>query len=470
MHSDGYKERASNDGQSVLLSTGLFKKKHVLKFTVLAGRQQNGLAWLGVSMDDINQNPRTNANGVEEKDQFLQTFEVLQHIWQLKKGFLKTSVYHSYVDGNYNFDFNAFLRMPSDSILYNYAFRSHLVGAYSYYQLETKRLQWSVGVHGNTYTRRHIGSMRDGAWFDLYENHGTKSEVSGFTRAMYKLGKLGIYGDVQVRNAMFAYDGSVPFEARQWLFVNPRAGVSYAFSKLLDVYASYGSTGREPTRNNIFGGNDDLLADDNGQPLTFITDPEYVQNGEAGIRMKGKNWRANLNGFLMRFRNEIVLNGQFGPNALPLGSGVDLSRRAGIELDASYSFTPKLTVSHASSYMQSVIEEGNVTFSPILAPRFIAFQEATYTSGKWSAAVSARYQSASFIDLGNTFTLAPYWLFNARAAVQVGKVGLGLHLNNLGNKQYFNNAAIEYDVNGNPKPYYFVQAPFHVHGTVTYTF
>ncbi len=49
IYSDGYKYNSSNNSQSVFISRGLFYDKSTWKMNLLAGHQQNQLAWLGVS-------------------------------------------------------------------------------------------------------------------------------------------------------------------------------------------------------------------------------------------------------------------------------------------------------------------------------------------------------------------------------------------------------------------------------------
>ena len=52
------------------------------------------------------------------------------------------------------------------------------------------------------------------------------------------------------------------------------------------LYYSIGYTGREPTRNDMFGGNDDLLADSLGNANLSNTSPEFVLNHELGFRFQ----------------------------------------------------------------------------------------------------------------------------------------------------------------------------------------
>ncbi len=70
----------------------------------------------------------------------------------------------------------------------------------------------------------------------------------------------------------------------QWHFINPKFGLSVDVKPNSIIYYSIGGTGREPTRNDMFGGNDDLLADSSGNAIISIKTPEYVLNHEIGFR------------------------------------------------------------------------------------------------------------------------------------------------------------------------------------------
>src|SRR3569833_2456092 len=114
-----------------------------------------------------------------------------------------------------------------------------------------------------------------------------------------------------------------------WSFFNPKAGASLLVNSYSTVYYSIGRTGREPTRNDLFGGSDDLLADSTGKAMVAIITPEYVVDNELGYRYQQNRLSLNVNLYFMAFTNEIVLDGKFGPNGLALTDKVDKSYRAG---------------------------------------------------------------------------------------------------------------------------------------------
>jgi iron complex outermembrane receptor protein len=464
VYTDGYKYHAYNNSQSVFLSGGLYHDKSTWKINMLAGHQQNGMAWLGVADSLIQKDRRSNANTRDEKDRFFQGLLQLQHIWRpTLHATLSSSLYYTYLKGNYDFDLNNYLGLAPDGNLFNYGFRSHFAGFFSNYTLTYDRLKWTSGVHGNGYTRRHTGTDKQAG--ELYQNNGHKNEISAFSKLEYALHRLTLYADLQYRYSTFDYKGNVAFQKMDWHFLNPKAGASFALHEHSSLYYSIGRTGREPTRNDIFGGNDDLLADSTGKAMIYNQDAETVVDHELGIRFQHRTLLLQLNGYYMDFDNEIVLNGQVGPNGLLLTNKVKNSYRAGIELSATYQLKA-FTFTNNSSFNHSRIREQAAAFSPILTPTLIINQEVAYRYNRLGLAVSGRYQHRSFIDFANEVALKEYVLLNARAQYTIQRCTLSLFVNNISGAKYYNDGYLEGD--GTRK--YFVQAQRNMYVAFKYSF
>jgi iron complex outermembrane recepter protein len=465
VQSEGYKYHSGNNAQSAFLSAGWMTDASFWKINLLAGRQRNQLAWLGVPESQIQEDARSNANSPLEHDAFTQCLTQLQHHWNLSPAArLQSSVYYTFLEGNYDFDFNNFLGLPSTLELYNYAFRSHLNGFFSNYSVEKRHFEWTAGIHANRYTRQHTGSEQ--TLGQLYQNTGYRSEISVFSKGQYQWRRFRFFADVQYRYSTFDYRGYAALEKMYWQFINPKTGLSFLPNANHTFYYNIGRTGREPTRNDLFGGNDDLLVDSLGNALLSIKSPEYVLDHELGWRYQSERLRCNANVYYLDFDNEIVLDGKFGPNGLALTNKVDQSIRAGIELEAQLRVHPRWYLTHASSLNYSRIKEQKEVFQPILTPPVLVFQEMEYRARRWSWAVSARYQHASFIDFANAAQVPSYWLWNSRISFHVKGWSLRLLANNLTNIRYFNHGYT--DIDGRKK--LFVQAPFNLYGALEYTF
>jgi iron complex outermembrane receptor protein len=465
VQSNGYKYHAGNNSQSVFVSTGMFYNKTSWKLNVLAGHQKNELAWLGVADTLIAKDRKTNANTPGEKDAFTQALVQLQNKWTPSNNTsIHSSIYYTHLNGNYNFDFNNFLDQPITAEMYNYAFKSHLTGFFSNAIVTKNNFSVTAGLHGQLYHRRHNGSEK--ALGHLYTNTGYKNEVSYFAKASYNLQPLTLFADVQYRSTSFRYTGGTPLNKRSWQFLNPKTGVALQLNNNSVLYYGLGYTGREPTRNDMFGGNDDLLADSTGQPVIAITDAEYVLNHEMGWRFQNNRIQASINVYYMNFKNEIVLNGKFGPNGLALTNNVQKSFRSGLEIAATYTLTKFFALQNNTSFNYSRIKEQGQIFSPILTPPVIINQDVIYQKKGVTALLQARYQKGAFINFANTAVVKSYVILNARLQYQVNKITMVLFLQNITNTKYFNNGYT--DFNGTNK--YFVQAPVNYTALLQYNF
>jgi iron complex outermembrane receptor protein len=465
IYSEGYKYHSSNNSQSVFLSGGLFHEKSIWKLNFLLGHQQNDMAWLGVSDSLIGIDRKTNANSKQEKDRFFQTLTQLKNCWQIgKSSLLETSIYHTFLKGNYGFDFNNFLGLPSTEELYNYAFESNLVGFFSNYTFSKKQFHLTSGLHGNIYNRQHTGSEK--ALGQLYQNNGYKNEISVFSKADYTFKRFTFFTDLQYRYVKFDYKGSVALQKLDWHFLNPKAGLSATINNNSIVYYSVGYTGREPTRNDLFGGNDDLLADSLGNAILLNTKPESVLNYELGFRFQKEKLNFNVNLYYMDFQNEIVLDGKFGPNGLALTNNVEQSYRTGLELSISYKITKHFSLINNSSFNYCRITEQTETFSPILTPPIIINQEAVFSKNNFTIALSGRYQHQSFIDFANEEKVNSYFLLNSRVSYNLHGFQFSVFLNNITNAKYFNQAYVDFD--GSKR--YFAQAPANIYASIQFSF
>ncbi|UOQ74995.1 TonB-dependent receptor domain-containing protein [Hymenobacter cellulosilyticus] len=319
-------------------------------------------------------------------------------------------------------------------------------------------------MHANTYQRRHTGSEL--ALGQLYQNTGRKREASAFTKLEYEVQRFTLFADVQGRTVAFDYSGSVPLGTLDWQFFNPKAGVSFAATDRATLYYSLGRTGREPTRNDLFGGSDDLLADADGKALLTSPKAEYVLDQELGLRYRRTGLELGVNAYYMDFKNEIVLNGKFGPNGLALTNNVKSSVRTGLEATARWQASRHFFLLNNSAFNYSRIREQSEKFRPVLTPALILNQEATYQAGPWAFTLNGRYQSRSFIDFANSATIGEYALLNARVQFSTCHYQLTAFANNLTDTKYFNNGSVELD--GTRK--YFVQAPRNYYLSFQYIF
>jgi iron complex outermembrane receptor protein len=489
-HADGYRYNTGTNARSFFFSGGYFGEKHTFKFTAFNGRSKNGLAYSPVAISDIKEDPRTNYVSENDVDDFGQFLTQLQHVYSIDaKKKLITTIYYSGAGGDFPFGFED---VNGEFSQINYPLYNDHIGAMTNFDVRffDNALKVNLGAHASRFFRNNIEQMVPNFSTPYYNDNTRKDEISGFFKANYSLNKFDFFGDAQLRsvNLLFFPDQTflgelVDIPKREWLFLNATAGVTYTINNRLNAYASFGRTGREPTRFDILGS-----TQINPFNLAIVQDinqvvPEYVNDLEGGVRWRSKKLTVNLNGFMMQFENEIAPIGEFIPQGfVQVNENQAPSQRYGAEIDFAYQFMPKFRFSGNLTYMQSNISSyedvstgdlyENVT--PILSPEWIAQALLTYEPyKKLSFDLRGRYLSEAYMELTNNrdFLVPESFVMDLRARFQFYKEHtISVQLNNLFDTEYFTYGAPVTATSGAFEPGYFVQPPRHVYVTLQLNF
>ncbi len=401
---DGYRRNAGNRSGSALVTAGYFGNRNIVKTMVLTGSSGNDMAYLPTPVEVLRTDRRFNPLTPDERDRFSQHLFSLSHTIGLGLfGSLATTIYHFRAGGDYD------VRIAPD--LWNFNLASQWTGVLTTAHAERGALAVDVGAHATGYRREHWLHIRPDLAAREYTNTGHKDEASGFVKLSADFAPILLVGDLQVRGARFRYSpdagSTVDPRSIDWRFVNPKLGATARLSPLLSVYGSVGRTGREPTRNDMFAGFDNL----DGTNIDFVGSfervrPEYVTDVEAGATFETAHLGLRANGFWMEFRDEITPVGQLSYIGLPLRKNVDESTRRGVELDATLRAIPRLEGTFGASVMHSRIREytddaTGITYrdvEPLLTPRFTAVHDLRYSLARWlSVSLAGHYASRSFL-------------------------------------------------------------------------
>lgn len=418
---NGYKYNSGGKGRSGFLSVGYYGGKNVIKFTGFTGRSQNQMAWAAVLDSTINIDQRTNNNPKGENDDFTQSFGQLQYVRSLTKySTLTTTAYYNRLDGKWGMFVS-----PTDLLVFTLG--SNFYGGMSNYHYEKNKLSINIGIHGNLYNRTHMGNIDT---LFLYKNTGTKVDYSAYSKIGYNIGKFTLFTDLQVRQVCFSYVGDSIMAPITWKFFNPKGGITYNHSKSTNYYFSVGQNHREPTRTDMFAGQDNLVL------LNIIT-PEEVIDYELGSNIKFSHLNVQYNAYYMDFKNEITFLGGLGPNGLNLMTNVSKSFRSGIELDVNYNIIKGLTLINSSNYSYSRIQGSGKEYTPLYTPNFISNTGLDYTYKGFNIGVFAKYQSFSYINADNTNTIPSYVLYNANIGYTYKAYSINAQVVNITNTRYY---------------------------------
>lgn len=468
VRSNSFRRNAGVEGLSGLAQVAWLGSRDAVKLMVLAGRLRDTLSYLAVPRADLDRDRRINPLTPEEQDRFSQYLVSLSHTRQLGTGVQYAStLYRIAARGNYDVRFDS-------TTIGNYGLDFGWYGLTSAITFERSGLRASGGLNANWYARDHVASLYPDLRTLTYANTGHKQDVSAFSKLSVVRGPVTWFGDLQLRRAVFRYtpDRAAGFAGDEptiaWTFINPKIGVTVAVSPKADLFASVGRTTREPTRSDMFGGNDDVtnpvLADLGG--LRRVR-PERVTDSEAGVRLRGRTVQLEVNLFRMDFRNEIARIGALSPLGAELRSNVGTSVRQGVEFDLRSAPRPSVRLTTIGSLSHNRIREFvdstgaapvvRRDVPPLLSPAFTATQRIDWRAARrLDVGLEVRYQGVSYLrnDGDRSLTLPEFWMLDAMVRLPLGANDISLRAANLANSTRFGSG---YAVEGVPN--FFILPP-----------
>lgn len=483
--SDGFRRNTGTDSRSVFVSGALFKKRHTFKLTGFSGLSANGLAYGPVAISDIRRDPRTNYVSANDVDNFGQWMAQLQHIYAINRDWsLVNTLYYNGAGGDFPFGFEdeggSFMQINYPLYNDHYGAMSHINGS-----VLNDKLRMNAGVHGHVFLRRNIEQVVPDFQNPYYEDRSRKNDLSVFYKAEYRLNRFDLFADVQVRAVQLELEPDQNFlgmEAtvprRDWLFVNPKAGINYRVNNQLQAYASFGRSGREPTRFDILGS-----TQINASNLLLVQDvdhvvPEYVNDWEGGIRYASGGLSLQANAFYMQFENEIAPIGEFiDEGFVQIYKNQESSYRAGLEVDYNWQISPSWRLRGNATYMQARISsytpEGSeveyIDVAPILTPEWNVQTTLEYSPVKdLTLGVRTRYLSQAYMELTNDpdLVVPESFVTDFRVHYRFYKAhSISVMFNNVLDHQYFTYGAPVFTENG-VEPGFYVQPPRHIYATL----
>ncbi len=399
----GYRMHSGNRAHSGFLSAGWFGARDAVKFTGFAGRSRMQLAYYAASEDEIALNRRTNPMSGAERDDFHQEMASLQWTRSLtERARLTTTVYRNGAGGAY-----AVNVAPE---LWNFGLHHNWVGVLSTLTWERPGLAIATGAHVSTYRRDHSLKYDAADPGYVYFNSGRKQEQSAFGKVTLTRGPVDWQADLQLRRAAFQYEPTagtpIGEPAIDWLFVNPKLGVTWRATPIVELFASAGQSSREPARTDLFAGADDLDSATAAEVLPMDrVRPERLLDIEAGARLTRARGTFTVNLFAMRFRDEIAPIGQVAITGSPLRKNVPRSSRIGIEAEGAMRVNYKWSVSGNAMVMRARIaeyqDEANaITYRdvpPLLSPGLVVNGQLTRHQGDGEVVLGLRHVGRSYL-------------------------------------------------------------------------
>jgi iron complex outermembrane receptor protein len=289
---------------------------------------------------------------------------------------------------------------------------------------------------------------------EYYDNTGDKFDANAFISATYKVGKFTFGGNVQYRHVDFSYaDNMNPLWSfgkkkygTDWNFVNYGLNVDFDLNNYNKFYVRYSEVSREPTRTDMFGGNEDLRIAyfTTGQLNELATNKaERSYDVETGYVVTSDRIEANVNLYYMYFKNERILNGQYGLNGLPLHDTATNSYRMGVEVSLDWNFYDKFHYALNGSLSKNIVNSENFNNkNHILTPGFTLNNDIYYKDKNYKFGLNHTYHSKMYIDQDNQYEIPNYMTVNLYGNYRYKNFEFGLRVNNIGDRLNYYNAAL----------------------------
>ncbi|MCK6516640.1 TonB-dependent receptor [Myxococcota bacterium] len=344
---------------------------------VFTGQMRSGLGFYPAHEDDLTLNPRHNDLSPSDTDRFGQTIGQLR--WRGPApaggaGERSVMLYSNRVVGSF------VLSDPAGDLRFGVDGRA--LGLITTTQRPLGEWDLRAGLSGSHFQRTHRLDI-DSAL--QYSNRGIKSEGAAWARLDRPLGdRWRVFGDAQLRAAGFRYEGDVEVDPVGWVFLNPHVGARFALRPKLSLWTGLGQTSREPTRNDLFGGQDNLSA-----PVDLGTvRPEFVRDVELGLDARWAGGGAEITLYHMDFTDEIAATGEISELGLLLRENVPQSQRSGVELWLHQGLGP-VTVRLSGALSRASLGEWRQTV-PLLDAAGVTLGQTTITLTDTPALLSPR--------------------------------------------------------------------------------
>jgi iron complex outermembrane receptor protein len=503
IQSDGYIDRASSTLKSYFLSGAWYGANTLIRANVFSGQEKTYQAWNGVPESELANNRTYNAyTYADQTDNYTQDhYQLLcAHSFSTKLS-LSGAFHYTYGRGYYE-------EYKLDQDFADYGLSPVLIGGTTISQTDLIRRRWldndfygstfalnytpkngldfTLGGAYNEYKGRHFGEIIWATYASdsqirqhYYDNDGFKTDFNVYGKSTWQRGPWVSYADVQYRRVsheFVGYDTNLQNiqQAVSLNFFNPKVGLSYQLNPQEQLYASLAVANKEPNRNDF------VNATPASRPVS-----ECLTDIEAGYRFSRSNFSAALNGYFMKYKNQLILTGAINDVGEYNRSNVPSSYRLGFELDANLKLSEKWAWKANLAWSRNKIKRftnyiddyDNATqIGTEYSDTDIAFSPAVVASGELDyvpfknaeIAFIGKYVSRQYLD--NTANKARQlnemlvhnlrfqYNFNLKSTKNMG---LTLLVNNVFNKKYeANGYTFSYISGGNftTENYYYPQA------------
>ncbi|MDG1475715.1 MAG: TonB-dependent receptor, partial [Vicingaceae bacterium] len=400
VQSDGYIDRATSDLKSYYLSGGYYGKKLSVKAIAFAGKEKTYQSWWGTPESVVSGNKgdmETHAannwldsaktynlmnsgrtyNYYEydnETDNYQQDHYQLHISNQFNEKLDATVAFHyTYGRGYYEQfragdDFSDYglndlvigsATITSSDIIRRRWLDNDFYGTTYNLNYKAEKIKVTVGGAYNVYDGDHYGEI---VWTEFangsnirdryYDNNGLKTDFNSYLKVDYTIAnKTTLFADLQARTVNYTAKGidsdlqTIAVDTN-FVFFNPKAGVSHSFSDKVRVFGSVAIGNKEPSRNDFI---------DN--PANKRPKHESLIDYELGSEVRFNKVLISGNLYYMDYTNQLIVTGELNDVGSNIRANVAESYRAGFELMTTFLISKKVKLNMNGTYSQNKIAD-----------------------------------------------------------------------------------------------------------------
>lgn len=400
--SNGYIERATSDLQSLYLDAGMYTDKHILKATLLTGKEKTYQAWYGTPQPLLDGNKAdleryANNNfglydGLEferlmnadrrynyytydnQTDNYKQTHTHLHYTYLINADWDLNAALHYTRGAGYYEEFRENDRLSryglpnlvengntiekSDLVRRRWL-DNHFYGTtFSLNYRPSSQWNYTLGGAFNQYKGDHYGEVTQVSIYPnqkfedkYYLNDATKNDFNVYFKTDYKANDWLFNLDLQYRNIYYKAEGDDDkiknlYFKDQLHFLNPKFGMTYFVNPNSNIYASYAYASKEPVRKDYVE-----------NPRNEFPKPERMQDIEMGYRYRSNHLNLGTNFYAMLYKDQLIPTGQLNDTGAELRVNIPKSYRIGWEVDARWMIHPKFVWSATAALSQNKIKD-----------------------------------------------------------------------------------------------------------------
>jgi iron complex outermembrane recepter protein len=375
--SDGYVDRASSNLKSFYLSGAYFGKKSFVRLNVFSGKEITYQAWEGVPESLLQTNRTFNLYTYEN-----QTDNYRQDHYQLLSSHILSSDWTFNLNLHFTHGQGYYEQFKAADKFSKYGLPNVVNGTTTLKKSDFVRRKWldndfygttfsfdyqgkdkitaNIGGGFNQYDGRHFGeiiSVKDAlkvpVGYRWYDNNAIKTDFNLYGKINYQLSeKLNAFADLQIRTVNYDMNGKADklqtitrsSDSTHYSFFNPKLGLTYQLAENTTIYGSYSVGNKEPNRSDFV---------DNA-PKTPLA--ENLNDIEIGFKTQKSNVAFSVNGYIMNYKNQLVLTGKVNDVGTAIRTNVPESYRMGVELEAGIQACKSLKINANATFSNNKIK------------------------------------------------------------------------------------------------------------------